>query len=580
MINLFNEHIKSFLDHDSGFDKDDIQLIKDKYKTEITDDLSKGHITTNIGLVSGNLLGVNPREIAEKIKKYLVELKEVADVEVAGPGFLNIFLNRSYFAAVVNESSKLNNKFGHSDHGYKKSIQIEFVSANPTGPLHVGHGRGAAFGDAIGKILQANGYSVSKEYYINDAGRQIDILAASVWLRLHNCFDENSFPESGYKGKYIIDIANQIDPNAKIDSSKVKNITSGLPEDAEEQIDALIKIFKEEDISLWEQIKKVSLDTVLKSIEEDLKAFKVDFDNWYYESSLGSLQDSGSKISQAIDQLKTSGLAYEEKGAIWLNTEKAGDDKNRVLIRDDGRPTYFAADLAYHKDKVDRGFDRLINVWGSDHHGYIKRIEASLEGLGFSKNKLHVQLVQFANLYQGKEKVKMSTRSGSFYTLKDLIKEIGVDAARFYYLSKQADQHLDFDIELAKSQNKENLIFYIQYAHARIASLQNKYLESNKELPENLDTIKDGSYLACDKLIHEASKFPGVVKRSGETLQPHLIVFYLRDIAHLLHSYYNNNPILKESKENQESILQSLGLVKLVISNGLNLLGIEALEKM
>jgi arginyl-tRNA synthetase len=580
MINLFNEHIKSFLYHDSGFDKDDIQLIKDKYKTEITDDLSKGHITTNIGLVSGNLLGVNPREIAEKIKKYLVELKEVADVEVAGPGFLNIFLNRSYFAAVVNESSKLNNKFGHSDHGYKKSIQIEFVSANPTGPLHVGHGRGAAFGDAIGKILQANGYSVSKEYYINDAGRQIDILAASVWLRLHNCFDENSFPESGYKGKYIIDIANQIDPNAKIDSSKVKNITSGLPEDAEEQIDALIKIFKEEDISLWEQIKKVSLDTVLKSIEEDLKAFKVDFDNWYYESSLGSLQDSGSKISQAIDQLKTSGLAYEEKGAIWLNTEKAGDDKNRVLIRDDGRPTYFAADLAYHKDKVDRGFDRLINVWGSDHHGYIKRIEASLEGLGFSKNKLHVQLVQFANLYQGKEKVKMSTRSGSFYTLKDLIKEIGVDAARFYYLSKQADQHLDFDIELAKSQNKENLIFYIQYAHARIASLQNKYLESNKELPENLDTIKDGSYLACDKLIHEASKFPGVVKRSGETLQPHLIVFYLRDIAHLLHSYYNNNPILKESKENQESILQSLGLVKLVISNGLNLLGIEALEKM
>ena len=580
MINLFNEHIKSFLDQDSGFDRDDIQLIKDKYKTEITDDLSKGHITTNIGLVSGNLLGVNPREIAEKIKKYLVELKEVADVEVAGPGFLNIFLNRSYFAAVVNESSKLNNKFGHSDHGHKKSIQIEFVSANPTGPLHVGHGRGAAFGDAIGKILQANGYSVSKEYYINDAGRQIDILAASVWLRLHNCFDENSFPESGYKGKYIIDIANQIDPNAKIDSSKVKNITSGLPEDAEEQIDALIKIFKEEDISLWEQIKKVSLDTVLKSIEEDLKAFKVDFDNWYYESSLGSLQDSGSKISQAIDQLKTSGLAYEEKGAIWLNTEKAGDDKNRVLIREDGRPTYFAADLAYHKDKVDRGFDKLINVWGSDHHGYIKRIEASLEGLGFSKNKLHVQLVQFANLYQGKEKVKMSTRSGSFYTLKDLIKEIGVDAARFYYLSKQADQHLDFDIELAKSQNKENLIFYIQYAHARIASLQNKYLESNNELPKNLDTIKDGSYLACDKLIHEASKFPGVVERSGETLQPHLIVFYLRDIAHLLHSYYNNNPILKESKENQESILQSLGLVKLVISNGLNLLGIEALEKM
>ena len=305
-----------------------------------------------------------------------------------------------------------------------------------------------------------------------------------------------------------------------------------------------------------------------------------DFDNWYYESSLGSLEDSSSKIASAINQLKTEGLAYEENGAIWLKTEQAGDDKNRVLIRDDGRATYFAADLAYHKDKVDRGFDKLINVWGADHHGYIKRIEASLEGLGFSKSKLHVQLVQFANLYQGKEKVKMSTRSGSFYTLKDLIAEIGVDAARFYYLSKQADQHLDFDIELAKSQNKENLIFYIQYAHARIASLQSKYLESNKSLPDDLEEIRNGSYIACDKLIHAASKFPGVVERSGETLQPHIIVFYLRDVAQQLHSYYNDKPILKESKKNQESILQSLSLVKLVISNGLNLLGIEALEKM
>ena len=580
MIELFNNHICNFLDQKSGFDGDDIQAIKSKYKTEITDDLSKGHITTNIGLVSGSLLGENPREIAESIKDHLIILKEVDNVEVAGPGFLNIFIKRSYLATTVNASLKLNEKFGHSDMGNGQSIQIEFVSANPTGPLHVGHGRGAAFGDAIGKILQANGYAVSKEYYINDAGRQMDILAASVWLRLHNCFDDKSFPESGYRGKYIIDIADQIDSNLKIASNKIDGLLSNLPEDSEEQIDVLIKLFQKEDKSLWKQIKDISLKMVLKTIEDDLKDFKVDFDNWYYESSLGSLQDSDSKISSAIDKLKTKGLTYEEKGAIWLNTEKAGDDKNRVLIRDDGRATYFAADLAYHKDKVDRGFDKLINVWGADHHGYIKRIEASLEGLGFSKNKLHVQLVQFANLYQGKQKVKMSTRSGSFYTLKDLIAEIGADAARFYYLSKQADQHLDFDIELAKSQNKENLIFYIQYAHARIASLQSKYLESNRSLPNDLEEIRNGSYTACDKLIHAASKFPGVVERSGETLQPHIIVFYLRDLAQQLHSYYNDNPILKESQENQESILQSLSLVKLVISNGLSLLGIEALEKM
>ncbi|MDA9112331.1 arginine--tRNA ligase [Gammaproteobacteria bacterium] len=580
MINHLNLKIEQFLDGNIEFDENDAELIKNKFKTEITDDLKKGHITTNVGLISGSILDKNPREIAEKFKNFLLEIKGINKIEIAGPGFLNIFFNRNYFADIVLEGAELDRAFGHSEIGKDKSVQIEFVSANPTGPLHVGHGRGAAFGDAIGKILQANGYSVSKEYYINDAGRQMDILAASVWLRLHKCFENDMFPESGYKGEYIIDIANDINPGFKVDSTRVDAMTADLPSDAEEQIDALIKVCKEENEALWNEIKKISLESVLATIKNDLQDFKVDFDNWYYESSLGSLDDKESKISSAINQLKVEGLAYEDKGALWLNTEKAGDDKNRVLIREDGRATYFAADLAYHKDKVDRGFDKLINVWGSDHHGYIKRIEASLEGLGFSKNKLHVQLVQFANLYQGKEKVKMSTRSGSFYTLKDLIKEIGVDAARFYYLSKQADQHLDFDIELAKSQNKENLIFYIQYAHARIVSLQNKYIESNGLISNNLESIENGSYIACDKLIHEASKFPGVVQRSSETLQPHLIVFYLRDVAHLFHSFYNNNPILKESIDNQKSILSSLSLIKLVLSNGLDLLGIEAVDKM
>jgi len=580
MIKFFNQHIENFLVKESGYSKEDVILIKDKYKTEITDDLKKGHITTNIGLVSGSVTGTNPKEAAEALKKNLINLDGVDQIEVAGPGFLNIFLNRLYFVNLITDSLNAKKAYGTSNLGEGKKIQIEFVSANPTGPLHVGHGRGAAFGDALGRILEASGYEVSKEYYINDAGRQIDILTVSVLLRLFKCFEENSFPSSGYKGKYIIDISNEIDKKDCINENQLKNIISNLPSDPEEEIDALIRNFKNEAIELWEHTKNKSLNVVLGLIKEDLAAFKVDFNNWFYESSLGAVGDKESKIYSAINQLEKSGQAYKEEGALWLNTENVGDDKNRVLIREDGRATYFAADVAYHKDKVDRGFDRLINVWGSDHHGYIKRIESSLEGLGFSKESLHVQLVQFANLFQGKEKIKMSTRSGNFFTLRDLIDEIGVDAARFYYLSKQADQHLDFDIELAKSQNKENLIYYIQYAHARICSLQNKYIELNDSLPTSIKSIEDGAYLACDKLIHEASKFPGVVQRSAVALQPHLLVFYLRDLAHQFHSFYNDNPVLKESKENQESILQSLNLVRLVIANGLNLLGIDALEKM
>ena len=580
MITFFDKHICNYLDNESGYDESDIKLIKEKFKTEITDDLSKGHITTNVGLVAGSVLKENPRNLAENIKSYLISLSEIDNIEIAGPGFLNIFLDRSYFANVIDDSLKLGRDFGSSQNGNGKKIQIEFVSANPTGPLHVGHGRGAAFGDAIGKILQANGYLVSKEYYINDAGRQIDILTVSVLLRLYDCFNDEEFPDSGYKGKYIIEIAKELNSEKKLSNEEVKEIITNLPSDSEEEIDLLIREFKTKDSILWSRTKQKSLKVVLKSIKEDLKDFKVEFDEWYFESSLGTLQEKDSKISSAIQELQKKELAYKKNGALWLKTNHAGDDKDRVLIREDGRATYFASDVAYHKHKVDRGFDKLINVWGSDHHGYIKRIEASLEGLGFSKEKLFVQLVQFANLFQGGKRLKMSTRSGSFYTLKDLIKEIGVDAARFYYLSKQADQHLDFDIDLAKSENKENLIFYIQYAHARISSIQSKYLSKNKILPKNHLSILDGSYLACDQLIHESSKFPGVVQRAADTLQPHLIVFYLRDLAQMLHSFYNDHPILKESKENQASIIRSLSIVQLVISNGLNLLGIKALDKM
>jgi arginyl-tRNA synthetase len=331
---------------------------------------------------------------------------------------------------------------------------------------------------------------------------------------------------------------------------------------------------------LWKNAKEISLDEVLCSIKEDLKNFNVIHDNWYYESSLGSLNESSSPISNAMNFLKDSGQAYIENGALWLDTSSAKDDKNRVLVREDGRPTYFASDVAYHKDKIDRGFDTLINVWGADHHGYIKRIESSIEGLGFDKNKLNVQLVQFANLFKDGKKVKMSTRSGEFYTLSDLVDEIGRDAARFYYLSKQADQHLDFDIDLAKADNKENIFYYIQYAHARICSLQEKFLENNKKLPGSANEIENNNYKNCDELIHEISKFPDVVKRSGANLHPHLVVYYLKDFSQCFHSFYNDNHVLSESLENMDSILFCLNAAKQVIANGLNLLGIEPIEKM
>ena len=337
---------------------------------------------------------------------------------------------------------------------------------------------------------------------------------------------------------------------------------------------------KNKENKTWINIKSFALSEVLQTIRTDLENFNVSFDNWFSESSLGDLKDADSKISLAIKSLKSKGLAYEENGAIWLNTSESGDDKNRVLVRDDGRATYFASDVAYHKDKINRGFNKLINVWGADHHGYIKRIEASIKGLGFDEEKLDVQLVQFANLYKDGNKVKMSTRSGEFFSLSDLINEIGTDAARFYYLSKQADQHLDFDLNLAKSDSKENMFYYIQYAHARICSLQKKYMNENLSMPVMASTIANGSYKNCDKLIHEMSKYPNVVLRASSTLQPHLIIFYLKDFAHSFHSFYNDNQVLTESKDNIEAIIYCLNAAKIVLSNGLGLLGIKPIEKM
>ena len=577
MIDVINKEIKIFL---SSIDNNEnIKAVLDKYTTSISDDLNKGHITTNVCMVAASVLKANPIELANNLKEKLKSIDCFEDVQSAGPGFINIFLKRKDFVSTIGNINKFGDSYGRSNIGNGEKIQIEFVSANPTGPLHVGHGRGAAYGDVIGRILEATGSFVEKEYYINDAGRQIDILTASVILRLIKEDINDYFPQNAYKGKYIEDIAGKLDKEISF-SSDSKLLIDNLPNDPEEEIDQVIKNLKDHDKSSWSLAKKFSLEEIVKSIKNDLKIFNVNFDHWFNESSLGDINDSSSEISESINKLENDGHAYEKDGAKWLNTDISGDDKHRVLIREDGRATYFASDVAYHKNKIDRGFDRLINVWGADHHGYIKRIEASIETLGSTKEKLIVKLVQFANLFKNGKKVKMSTRSGEFYTLKDLIDDIGPDAARFYYLSKQADQHLDFDLDLAKSDSKENIFYYIQYAHARIVSLEEKILNKSPKVTINIQNIENGVYKECDKLIHEISKYPDVLNKSAKTLHPHLIIYYLKDLAQLFHSYYNDNHVLSESEENIESIYVCLSAVRQVISNGLNLLGITPMEKM
>ena len=579
MIEVIDKEIKKFLSSVDNINKENLDAILQKFSITISDDLNKGHLTTNVCMIAASILKANPNELATNLKNKLQGIGAFEDVQAAGPGFINITLYRKDFTSTIKTINEKKESYGKSNLGEGQKIQIEFVSANPTGPLHVGHGRGAAYGDAIGRILQATGSFVEKEYYVNDAGRQIDILTASVILKLAKKDINNYFPENAYKGKYIEEIGTKISKIIKL-KYDVKSLTKSIPKDPEEEIDQVIANLKSLDNESWMLVKDFSLKEIVESIKNDLNIFNVDFDNWFNESSLGDINQESSEISSSINKLKADGQAYEKDGAIWLNTDISGDDKHRVLIRDNGRTTYFASDVAYHKNKIERGFDKLINVWGADHHGYIKRIEASLEALGSNRNKLIVKLVQFANLFKDGEKVKMSTRSGEFFTLKDLIEDIGADAARFYYLSKQADQHLDFDLDLAKSDSKENIFYYIQYAHARIVSLEEKFVANYPSAGKDVKSIESNSYNECDKLIHEISRYPDVVKKSASSLQPHLIIYYLRDLSQLLHSYYNDNHVLSESEENMKAIVQCLSSVRQVISNGLNLLGISPMNKM
>ncbi|MDA9626185.1 arginine--tRNA ligase [Pseudomonadota bacterium] len=566
--------LNNFIDDVLGLASDQKNLLISKHKLNLSDSLDKGHWTTNLCLIASNIAKKNPKELAAQLALSLEGIEGIQKVEVAGPGFVNIFLTQSAFLQQAEVGLKLTR---NPEQTTQQKIQIEFVSANPTGPLHVGHGRGAAYGDAIGRILEHLGHNVEREYYVNDAGRQIDILACSIFLRKFTCFDEDTFPGSAYKGGYVLDIADTISLNLKAEEIDKETLQSNLPEDPEAQIDELIIRIQSAYLESWALIRAQGLAYVIQSIKADLTEFKVNFDHWFFESSLGNLSDDHSEISLAIQQLQKN-HTYEKDGAVWLESTKFGDDKDRVIIREDGRGTYLSADLVYHKNKLDRGFSTIINVWGSDHHGYIKRIEATIEAFGYKKQQMQVQLVQFANLFEDGVKVKMSTRSGNFYTLKQLIDDIGPDASRFYYLSKQADQHLDFDIGVARTNSKDNLYYYVQYAHARICSVQKKYVALGKSLPNAFSDIEH--FHACDELIQLALNFSFVVHNAGESLHPHLIVYYLRDLAQGFHHFYNDVNILNAEEAEQINIMRSLAIVKDVLGSALELLGIEPLNQM
>jgi len=496
-----------------------------------------------------------PRKFAEIITEEIEDQAGLIEkTEIAGPGFINFFVKQNSWHPVLRQIYEDGEKFGSCDIGEGKKVQVEFVSANPTGPLHVGHGRGAAVGDSVANILSFCGYDVQREYYINDSGRQISTLGRSVYLRYLELFGENvEFPGDCYQGDYIRDIA-----------LKIKEDKGGSLLDEPEEKAVMF-------------CARVAAAEILAGIKDDLELFGVKFDNWYSEQSLF---DSG-KVDSVIKDFKNRHIIYEKDGAHWFRTSEYGDEKDRVVIRNNGLTTYFASDIAYHVDKFGRGFERVIDVWGADHHGYIPRLFASIEAFGRRKDQFHVILIQLVNLLRSGEPVAMSTRSGEFVTLKDVIREVGTDAARFIFLTRHYESHLDFDLELAKKQSNDNPVFYVQYVHARISSIIRKGEEQGikdiKWEDKHIAVLKEAEEI---QILKTLSAYPEAVRFAAELLEPHRITYYLMNLAAAFHSYYNKHRVLSDDPEITEGRLCLVLGIKKVIGNGLKLLGVNAPEKM
>ncbi len=518
---------------------------------------------------------------------------DVATIEVAGAGFINFKLHPQAKVRVVLKALASGSAFGCSQAGGGSSVQVEFVSANPTGPLHVGHGRGAAYGACISNILDAAGYVVTREYYVNDAGRQMDILALSTWLRyLDLAGVALAFPSNAYQGDYVRTMAGKLRardgdryarPASEVESTSVKLLVHARRHvgadgddvgDAEQTLDALIATAKSLLGADYAVVHGFALEEQLSDCRNDLEEFGVTFDRWYSEQSLYS----DGKVEQAVMQLESAGHTYVHEGALWFRSTAFGDEKDRVIRRENGVYTYFASDIAYHLDKFERGFVRVIDVWGADHHGYIPRVKGALRASGADAERLHVALVQFAVLYRGGEKVSMSTRAGQFVTLRELRREVGNDAARFFYVLRKSDQHLDFDLDLAKSQSLDNPVYYLQYAHARICSvLANWGGDPTALAVADLTHLREEQEIALARRLGE---YPETVAAAARELSPHLIAFYLRELCADFHSYYNAVPFLVDDPSVRQARLALVAAVRQGLRNGLALLGVSAPEKM
>ena len=575
--NFFKETLADFYASHKLDSDYDLQL-------ERTRDPKHGDFTTNIAMRLAKELGRPPRELAETLIKYIPQSELIEEVQVAGPGFINISVSTSTYHKELIDILKLGSGYGCSSLGNNQRVLVEYVSANPTGPLHVGHGRHAAYGASLANLLRATGHDVQEEYYVNDAGRQMNILAVSVWLRhLQLNGIEVSFPKNAYQGDYVIDIAKQIQTKlsekfSAENKATLNEILSDLENDGEILLDKLISQTKDIlGIAKFNKLLKKALDNVLTDIKADLLEFGVKPDIWYSEASL----DEKGSIERALTLLNKKKLLDIRDGATWFKATKFGDEKDRVVVRENGATTYFASDIAYHLEKKRRGFDVLLDVLGADHHGYIARVRAGLEAMGEPAESLEVRLVQFVSLYRGRQKVQMSTRSGKYVTLRDLRNEVGNDAARFYYVSRSNEQHLDFDLELAKAESNDNPVYYIQYAHARISSLIKKMGEES--LKHKMSSISDLLLLTEDNeraLLVLLSRYPEIVELASVNRAPQNIVHYLRGLSADFHSYYNAHKMLVgDEKLRNARISLALG-IRQVLYNGLSLLGVNAPDRM
>ena len=533
-----------------------------------------GDYASNVALQLSKRLRRNPRQIAEEIAKAsapaLAATGLFEPLTVAGAGFLNIRVKPEAKLEVIRQVLEQGKDYGRVKTEKEESIQIEFVSANPTGPLHVGHGRGAAYGDSLAKLLEFAGARVTREFYVNDAGRQMDILALSVWLRYLQMRNVDvPFPEEGYRGDYVRDIAARL-ANENLAG---KADFSGVLPDADAEIDRLIDLAKTTLGDGWKRVHRFALEAMLADQREDLAAFGVSFDHW---SSEQALHDKG-LIDKALRLLQARGHLFEQGGALWFRSSAFGDEKDRVVRRENGQYTYFASDIAYHLDKFERGFDRVIDVWGADHHGYVPRVKGALEAFGLDPGRLEIALVQFAVLYRNGEKVAMGKRSGEFVTLRELREEVGNDAARFFYVLRKSDQHLDFDLDLAKSESSDNPVYYVQYAHARVCSV---FAQIERwDFPKNLslEPLKSDRELL---LAQRLAEFPELILTAARERAPHSLAFYLRELAAEFHSYYNAERILVDDETLRSARLALSAAVRQTLANGLSLLGVSAPEKM